>query len=103
MLAARHVHQGSRQGQRREIGLIQLFGPARKDQGDLPRALIDERNLLLDNDVAEPAQLRCQSFRFSGQRLKFDLGRNDAVDRNQKAALVNGGVRFVMSWPILIC
>ena len=70
--------------QRRKIGLVQLLSPARKDKGDLARALIDERNLLLDNDVAEPVQLRCQSFRFSRQRLKLDLGRNDAVDGNQK-------------------
>jgi hypothetical protein len=67
-----------------KLGWVQLSTPARKYEGDLARALIDERNLLLDYDVAEPAQLRCQSFRFSRQRMKFDLARDDAVDRDQK-------------------
>src|SRR5262249_16544584 len=37
-----------------------LFAPARKYQLDLARALIDEGDLLLDNDIAESAHLRPQ-------------------------------------------
>src|SRR5215831_16696790 len=45
-----------------------LFAPARKYEFDLARALVHERDLLLDDDIAEATQLRCQSLRFGGQR-----------------------------------
>src|SRR5262249_22678279 len=63
-----------------------LFAPARKYEFDLTRALVHERDLLLDDDIAEAAQLRCQSLRFGGQRVKFDLRGDNAINRNRKGA-----------------
>src|SRR5262245_61864416 len=65
---------------------IALFAPARKYELDLARALVHEGDLLLDDDKAEAAQLRRQSLRFGGQRMKFDVGGDNAIDRNRKAA-----------------
>src|SRR5262249_16486070 len=66
-----------------EIGYtLALFAPARKYEFDLARALLHQGDLLLDNDIAESAQLRRQSFRFGGQGMKFDVRRNNAVNRN---------------------
>jgi hypothetical protein len=45
---------------------LALFAPARKYQLDLARALIHQGDLLLDDDIAEPAQLWRQSLRFGG-------------------------------------
>jgi hypothetical protein len=63
-----------------------LFAPARKYEFDLARALIDEGDLLLDNDIAKSAQLRRQSLRFGGQRMKFDVRGDNTVNRNRKGA-----------------
>jgi len=63
-----------------------LFAPARKYQLDLARALIDEGDLRLDNDIAESAHLRRQSLRFGGQRMKFDVRRDNTINRNRKGA-----------------
>ena len=45
---------------------LALFAPARKYEFDLARALVHQGDLLLDDDVAEAAQLQCQSLRFGG-------------------------------------
>src|SRR5215472_8459802 len=62
-----------------------LFAPARKYEFDLARALVHQGDLLLDDDVAEAAQLRCQSLRFCGQRMNFDVRGDNAINRNRKA------------------
>jgi hypothetical protein len=65
---------------------LALLAPARKYEFDLARALVDEGDLLLDDEIAEAAQLRRQSLRFGGQRVKFDLRGYNAINRNRKAA-----------------
>ena len=61
---------------------LALFAPARKYEFDLARALVHQGDLLLDDDIAEAAQLRCQSLRFGGQRMNFDVRGDNAINRN---------------------
>src|SRR5262249_2399844 len=56
-----------------------LFAPARKYQLDLARALIDPGYLIINNDKAESTHWRRQSLRFGGQRMKFDVRRDNAA------------------------
>src|SRR5215831_1018354 len=48
--------------------------------------LIDQGDLLLDNDIAEAVQSRCQLFNFGRQRMKFYVRRDNAVHLNRKRA-----------------
>jgi len=61
---------------------LALLAPARKYEFDLARALFHQGDLLLDDDVAEATQLRCQSLRFGGQRMNFDVRGDNAINRN---------------------
>lgn len=61
---------------------LALLAPARKYELDLARALVHQGDLLLDDDIAEAAQLRCQSLRFGGQRMNFDVRWDSAINRN---------------------
>ena len=79
-----------------------LFAPARKYEFDLTRALVHERDLLLDDDIAEAAQLRCQSLRFGRQRMKFDVPGTMRSTAIEKLLLVSGGICFVISCAIFI-
>ena len=67
---------------RRNGYALALFAPARKYEFDLARALVHQGDLLLDHDVAEAAQLRCQSLRFGGQSMNFDVRGDNAINRN---------------------
>jgi len=69
-----------------KAGRASLFAPVRKYDFDLSRALVHEGDLLLDDDIAEAPQLRCQSLRFGRQRMKFDVRGDNAINRNRKAA-----------------
>lgn len=93
----RHYERDLRQESPRESGpryveFRQLFAPARKYQLDL--AEIDERNLPLDNDVAESSQLRRQLFGFDRQGIKFDVRRDNGPTEQRSVAY------YELSWTI---
>jgi len=81
---------------------LALFAPARKYEFDLARALVHQGDLLLDDDIAEAAQLRCQSLRFGGQRMKVDVRWDNAINRNRKAGACERRRLFVISCAIFI-
>jgi len=85
-----------------KAGRASLFAPVRKYDFDLSRALVHEGDLLLDDDIAEAPQLRCQSLRFGRQRMKFDVPGTMRSTAIEKLLLVSGGICFVISCAIFI-
>jgi hypothetical protein len=81
---------------------LALFAPARKYELDLARALVHQGDLLLDDDIAEAAQLRCQLLRFGGQRVKSISAGTTRSTAIEKLPLVSGAVCFVINCAIFI-
>jgi hypothetical protein len=65
-------------------GVVLSLTPSRKRQVDLPRGLIDDRDLLFNHDVAESAKLRRELLDFGWKRIHLDIRRNHGIDGDEE-------------------